>query len=115
TSALASPAVICEGDQSILSVSGGFLGTGAAWKLYEGNCGNGAALQTSSSPSFTVTPQSPGLHTYFIRAEGDCNNTICRSVTVSVKDSSHMAASSQASPAVICEGDQTVLSVSGGH
>ncbi len=114
TSSLASPAVICEGDQSVLSVSGGSLGTGASWMLYENTCG-GVALQTSSSPSFTVTPQSPGLHTYFIRAEGDCNNTVCSMIVVDVKDSSAQAVSLSSSATDICEGTLITMNIGGGH
>ncbi len=114
TSSLASPSVICEGDQTVLSVSGGSLGTGASWMLYENTCG-GVALQTSSSPSFTLTPQSPGLHTYFIRAEGDCNNTVCNMIVVDVKDSSAQAVSLSSSATDICEGTSITMNIGGGH
>jgi hypothetical protein len=60
-------------------VVGGTLGTNASWKWYTGSCG-GTLVGTGSSimvnPAVTTT--------YYVRAEGDCNNTACVQVTVNV-------------------------------
>jgi len=63
----------------MLSVNGGSLGTGAIWKWYRGSCG-GTLVGTGSS--ITVSPTS--TTTYFVRAEGLCNTTICVSRTITV-------------------------------
>ncbi len=77
-SASASLSTTC-GNPTTLTVSGGSLGTGASWKWYSGSCG-GTAEGTGSS--ITVTPTT--TTTYFVRAEGACNNTNCVQVTVTV-------------------------------
>ncbi len=72
---------ICLNESVQLSVKGGYLGDGADWIWYEGDCslgtivGKGAAV--SISPSTTTT--------YYCRAEGSCNNTICKDITVNLK------------------------------
>jgi hypothetical protein len=81
---------ICKGQSSTLSVNGGKLGTGASWKWYQGSC-FGSLEGTGSS--ITVSPANAGTYTYFVKAEGTCNNTPCRSVTVTVRDTSVPASS----------------------
>ncbi|MBP6286654.1 MAG: right-handed parallel beta-helix repeat-containing protein [Ferruginibacter sp.] len=61
-----------------LSITGGFLGTGASWKWYSGSCG-GALLGTGATLSNVAVNTST---TFFVRAEGTCNTTSCASVTV---------------------------------
>jgi len=79
TKANASLSKICPGKVVTLSITGGTLGSGATWKWYSGSCG-GTAVGTGAtinvSPSVTTT--------YYVRAEGDCNITICRAVTVTI-------------------------------
>lgn len=70
---------ICPGKSVILTLNGGTLGTNASWKWYAGSC-SGTAVGTG--PSISVTPTS--TTTYYVRAEGDCNNTVCQAVTVTV-------------------------------
>ena len=66
--------------QSItLQPDGGELGTNAEWKWYTGSCG-GALVYTGAS--YTITPTASA--TYYVRAEGSCGTTTCRSVTVNV-------------------------------
>jgi uncharacterized repeat protein (TIGR01451 family) len=79
TSALKAKNNICPGIPVNLSIVGGLLGTGAVWKWYEGTCGAtvaGTGATISVSPSVTTT--------YFVRAEGPCNNTACQQVIVTV-------------------------------
>lgn len=70
---------ICPGDAVNLRVNGGTLGTNAVWRWYTGSCG-GTLIGTGAN--ITVTPAV--TTTYFVRAEGDCNNTICRPITVTI-------------------------------
>ncbi len=79
TSASASPATVCPGCSSTLTVNGGTLGTGASWYWYSGSCG-GTAVGTGASNFEVLHP----LQTHYVRAEGTCNTTACVSVTVTV-------------------------------
>lgn len=84
-SASASPTSLCAGASSTLTVSGGSLGTGAAWTWYNTGCGTGL-IGTGSS--IVVSPGS--TTTYYVRAEG-CNTTACVSVVVTVPTGSSCA------------------------
>ena len=79
TAATTSAGNICGPQPVTLSVTGGSLGSGASWKWYSGSCG-GTAVGTGAS--IVVTPAA--TTTYFVRAEGACNTTLCASVTVTV-------------------------------
>lgn len=103
---------ICRGQSSTLSVNGGKLGAGASWKWYLGNCG-GTSIATGSS--FTASPTLAGSYTYFARAEGTCNNTICRTFTLTVRDTSTSPTSVSASATTICLGQTINLNVNGGN
>lgn len=70
---------ICQNGSSVLSVNGGSLGSGADWQWFTGTCGGTPA---GTGTSITVLPT--GTTTYFLRAQGTCNTTICSSLTVSV-------------------------------
>ena len=69
---------ICPGISVTLSLTGGTLGTNASWKWYTGvSCGTtfiGTGTSMAVTPAVTTT--------YYVRAEGDCNTTTCRQVTV---------------------------------
>ncbi len=110
TSANASPPVFCSGGSSVLSVVGGTLGTGATWEWYEGGCALGTSI--GSGTSLTVSPTT--TTSYYVRAEGSCNNTACEMVTVTVNQSGSDPTSIAASSTNICPGQTTVLSVVGG-
>jgi PKD repeat protein len=79
TGASASVNPICLTGSTTLSVVGGTLGNGASWKWYSGSCGG-----TSEGVGATITVSPTATTTYYVRAEGDCNNTACASVTVTV-------------------------------
>ncbi|MBK6837842.1 MAG: T9SS type A sorting domain-containing protein [Bacteroidetes bacterium] len=83
TSASASASEICSGNNVILSLTGGSLGTGASWKWYEGGCGAGAVIGTGSTIT-TGAITGAGVHTFYARAEGLCGTTTCVSVSVTV-------------------------------
>lgn len=69
----------CPGDAVELRVNGGTLGTGAVWRWYTGSCGG---TLIGSGSTITVYPMT--TTTYYARAEGSCNNTVCVSVTVTI-------------------------------
>ncbi len=71
----------CYGNQVTLTANGGTLGTGASYHWYTGSCG-GTLVATTSVPSYTFIPTTPGTTTYYVRAEGTCNTTTCASTTV---------------------------------
>jgi len=70
---------ICAGGSTTLTVSGGSLGTGGVWRWYSGSCGG---TLVGSGTSINVSPATNT--TYFVRAEGTCNNTICASQAITV-------------------------------
>jgi gliding motility-associated-like protein len=72
-----SDSLICENSNVTLNVSGGSLGTNSQWVWYKDSC-SGNSIDTGSSINVTQASNT----TYFVRAEGDCNNTSCVNVTV---------------------------------
>jgi len=110
TGATATTSPICLGASTDISVVGGSLGTGASWKWYAGGCANGASIGTGAS-----IPVSPTVTTtYYVRAEGDCNNTLCASVVVTVKQPSTAPTGATATTSPICIGSSTNITVVGG-
>ena len=103
---------ICLGESTVLTVNGGSLGTGANWRWYSASCGITAA---GTGAGITVTPTAPGTYNYFVRAEGGCNTTACRSFTLTVRDTSTAPTAANASSTNICRGQSTTLSVVGGN
>ena len=72
-----SDSVICQNTDVILNVTGGLLGTNSQWVWFNDSCGGSIAGNGAS-----ITVNQTSNTTYFVRAEGDCNNTICKNVTV---------------------------------
>jgi uncharacterized protein (TIGR02145 family) len=109
--ATANPTTVCTGGSSNLSVTGGSLGTGAAWKWYTDT--TAAALATMGSP-ISVSPTANT--TYYVRAEGTCGKTAFKSVAVAVYPSLSVA-SIMLSANPVCAGASNVgisISVTGG-
>ncbi len=106
TSITASPATICAGQSSTLTLNGGSLGLGATWQWYSGSCG-GTPVGTGTS--ITVSPGT--TTTYFVRAEGTCNTTTCVSVTVTVNNNVNVSVTPTAPS--ICAGSSVSLTASG--
>jgi hypothetical protein len=79
TAANATATSLCTPGTVTLSVVGGSLGSGSTWRWYSGSCG-GTLVGTGATLNVTVNTTT----TYFVRAEGPCNNTACASVTVAV-------------------------------
>ena len=97
---------ICTGNNITLTVNGGFLGTVAQWKWYSGSCGGTAA---GTGTSIIVNPAV--TTTYYVRAEGSCNNTICQSITVNVSSSapSNPPPTIISAPNGICSGNGSTV------
>ncbi len=70
---------ICAGIGVTLNLTGGTLGTNATWRWYSGSC---AGTLVGTGSSLSVMPSS--TTSYYVRAEGDCNSTICRPVNVNI-------------------------------
>jgi hypothetical protein len=79
TGATSSVTTNCGPTTTTLTVQGGALGTGANWRWYTGSCG-GTLVGTGASITVPVNTTT----TYFVRAEGTCNTTLCASVTVTI-------------------------------
>ena len=115
----ASITTICNGSSSILTQSGGSLGTGAHWQWYTDNTFTnpiGGNLN-SSNASLTVSPTS--TTTYYLRAEGTsspCTGTLIASgnVTIVVNQPSVASTLLNASITTICNGSSSILTQSGG-
>lgn len=67
----------CAGEAISLKASGVTLGTNAVYKWYTVSCGGTPA---GTGPVLTVNPAA--TTTYYVRAEGDCGNTLCGSITI---------------------------------
>lgn len=101
---------ICEGEKLKLSVQGGDLSSDADWVWYTGACGSrqiGKGNYIYVSPSLSTT--------YYVRGEGVCNNTDCKSVDIQVKQKSRKADLISISETEVFRGQKTTLSVSGGY
>ncbi|HBX50800.1 MAG TPA: hypothetical protein DEH02_07000 [Bacteroidales bacterium] len=71
------PDPVCEGESVTLTVHGGSLGTGASWEWYTDGCGS-THVGTGNPLSLNVS----GTTTFYVRAEGTCGITECKSVLV---------------------------------
>ncbi|MFC2152635.1 gliding motility-associated C-terminal domain-containing protein, partial [Bacteroidota bacterium] len=99
----------CPGGSANLTVQGGSLGDGASWEWYTGSCGGtsaGSGLTLNVSPVVTTT--------YWVRAEGDCNNTACVSITITVKTESTDPTGINTDNDNFCPGESANLTVQGG-
>lgn len=100
--------VICEGQKITLAVKGGSLARGAEWRWYSGNCG-GTSIASGEKAEFTPLSNT----TYYVRAEGFCNNTNCRYANITVNKRS-ISPDYIIKPREVYKNKKTVLSVSGG-
>ena len=105
---LATSSSICAGQNSVLSVSGGTLGTGSNWEWYSNSCGG---TYIGSGNSISVNPIT--TTTYYVRAEGICGNTNCVSTSIAVGAGVTPPVSAQSSNNNICPGETTDISVTG--
>ena len=108
TAILATSNSICAGQNSVLTVSGGTLGTGANWEWFTSSCGG---TYVGSGNSISVNPIT--TTTYYVRAEGICGNTNCASTSITVGAGVSPPVSAQCSNNNICPGETTDISVTG--
>ena len=101
-------APICEGEKLNLKVNGGQLSSEATWKWYNINCGG---ISVGQGESVEIRPSNSG--TYFVRGEGDCNNTNCVSVSVTVIPKSYPPLYISY-PNIVYKNHKSTLSVVGG-
>lgn len=100
---------ICPGGSATLDVLGGSLGPSANWQWYSGSCGGifvGAGTIIAVTPAVTTT--------YYVRAEGPCNTTLCTSITIIVDPVSTAPTAVTATNLTVCPGGTSNLTVSGG-
>jgi hypothetical protein len=100
-----SESYLCPGSGLNLQVVGGSLGAGASWKWYSGSCGGtpvgtGLSLNLGSQVSTTR---------YFVRAEGDCNTTLCIDTLIAVYPATSIKTQPESMTA--CYGDTKSFSV----
>lgn len=100
---------ICPGGSATLDVLGGSLGPGASWEWYSGSCGG---IYVGSGATISVSPTA--TTSYFVRAEGPCNTTLCTSITIIVDPVSTAPTAVTATNTSICPGASSDLTVSGG-
>ncbi len=100
---------ICNGSSTTLSVVGGSLATGATWEWYTGPGGTGTNVGSGTS----ISPSPASTTTYYVRAEGACNNTADASLEVVVKEQSTVPTSIDG-PTASCFGGEIELTVNGG-
>jgi hypothetical protein len=77
TGATSDKLFVCPGEPAQLTVTGGTLGTNASWQWYQSSC---SGTFEGSGSSITVYPVA--TTTYYVKAVGDCNSTICAQVTM---------------------------------
>ena len=104
------PAVICIGSGIAISRNGGNLGTGGRWSWYTGSCGG-----TFMGTGIVITDIPQVNTTYYLRAEGQCNTTTCKTKTVIVNTNSVIGTSATTTPSTVCSGSVTTLTINGGQ
>ena len=102
---------ICQGSSATLTVKGGALGIGGKWVWYEGSCGN---KRIGIGNSIIVNPIQNT--TYFVRAEGNLNNTACvyKEIKVYERYVEPYSIINVSGRNEICEGSNFALSIIGG-
>ncbi|MCK5134446.1 MAG: gliding motility-associated C-terminal domain-containing protein, partial [Bacteroidales bacterium] len=99
----------CEGTSKTLTVTGGSLGDGADWYWY-----SDAALTVAEGTGITISVDPVVSTTYYVRAEGDCNNTAAVSQLVTVRAPSTDPTGITITDDNTCEGTNKTLTVTGG-
>ena len=74
---LSTDTIICQNDNITLAVDGGTLGTNGQWVWFDDFCGGNSIGQGSA-----INLNQSVTSNYSVRAEGLCNTTICRNITI---------------------------------
>ncbi len=99
----------CPGTSKVLTVVGGSLGDGASWEWY-----TDAGFTASAGSGLSITVDPLVSTTYYVRAEGDCNNTNAVSRLVTVLVPSIAPTGITLTNDNTCSGTSKVLTVVGG-
>jgi hypothetical protein len=91
----------CNGTSKTLTINGGSLGTSAEWQWFTGSCGGTPA---GTGNSITVDPAAGSSTTYYVRASGVCNTTVCINETVVVNPAAPVQPEAIAGTATQCPG-----------
>ncbi len=94
---------ICEGESITLTIQDGYLGKGAQWKWYKDGCGT---TPVGSGNLITLTPAQ--TTTFYARGEGDCNNTACANITITINNVPENNGPIEGENTV-CQGDTSLL------
>ena len=101
--------LICKGQQNVqLKLIGGKLGKSSTWKWYKDECG-GKSIGTGKT--IEVSPSS--TTSYFVRAEGANETSVCIRKEIVVTDFSK-APENIVGNSITCYGESLNLSISGG-
>jgi hypothetical protein len=103
----ATPASICPGESSVLSVTAGSLGTGATWKWYTSKTSATALTSTTVSPSASSWYYAKGTG-------GSCGDSPWDSIYITVNNQSVTPTSIAVSTATVCMGSSVILTLTGG-
>ncbi len=109
-----SPATICNGSTSTLTISG-TLNDATSWKIYSGSCG-GTLVGSTASSTYVVTPSFPST-TYYVRGEGGCvapGGCTNHTITVTASQSAAFNYSSSAYCQNVSDPTPTITGVTGG-
>lgn len=106
----------CQGSfqDEKLNIEGGKLGVGAKWVWYEKSCPlpGKSAKKIGEGVQLLVKPEK--TTTYYVRAEGLTNTTVCTEFKIEFIESSIMPKSIKASEDKVCENTVVTLQVEGG-
>ena len=105
---------ICAGAMDTLVITSGSLNDGTHWQWYTGSCGGTpATIQNALGDTLFVSPSV--TTTYYVRGEGNCvSGAPCASATITVNQKSADPTSASASPSIICDGESSTLTLTGG-
>ena len=100
---------ICEGEEVNLELRGGVLSDDAKWKWY-------ADTKFENPIAFgkSVVLKPNTTTTYFVRAEGMCNNTVANSIKITVNNKSIKPYYINSSTRQVLKGEKITLSVTSG-
>ncbi len=91
-----------------LTVQGGSLGDGATWEWY-----SDAGFTVSEGSGISIVVDPAASTTYYVRAEGDCNNTNAVSQLVTVRVPSTDPTGISITNDNTCEGTGKILNCPG--
>jgi len=104
TSATTSSSFVCSDSNITLTAIGGSLGTGATWQWY-----SDASFTTSVGSGSPLTITVTATNSYYVRAEGTCNNTSSQNTGLIVVNGSVTAPSASSTLATTTSSSTCVV------